>query len=202
MTKTFDSGGYSQFKNQQDMKVAIDQIDKGFDAAKKVFDMDQVSRVLAMCAVIKHKDSYPNNTFFYNSIVAKETSTVDNAGIRFKMIPSGIDATFLPNDDSNSNPLQVKNEGFSADGGRSPTKLTYLINDKTANAALRKMCQDCTDDFSKMLNGVDDYLNYIERMKTVLKKTSIWTPDLEGKIGALAAFLKTIPDGMKEVVIQ
>ena len=119
------------------------------------------------------------------------------------MIPSSIDATFLPNDDSNSNPLQVKNEGFSVDGGRSPTKLTYLIiNDKTANAALRKMCQDCTDDFSKRLNDVDDYLNYIERMKAVLKKTSIWTPDLEGKIGAVAAFLKTIPDGMKEVVIQ
>ncbi|KAF2117094.1 hypothetical protein BDV96DRAFT_630602 [Lophiotrema nucula] len=94
LAKTFDSGGYSSFKNQQDMKVAIDQIDKSFDATKNVVDMSQVSKVVNVdqvmkvlaSALIKHHDGHPNNTFIYNDVVAQEKLTADNGGIKLKLI--------------------------------------------------------------------------------------------------------------------
>lgn len=52
--KTFNQEGFSGLKNQADLKVAIEQFDKPVAEAKKVIDVEQISRVLALQALIKH----------------------------------------------------------------------------------------------------------------------------------------------------
>jgi len=85
--------GFSDFKDQKDLKLAAEKIAAGgLASAKEVVDMDQFIRLLAMEALLKHWDGYAknrNNTYIYNDTVA--VATPGPANVKLKFIPCGID---------------------------------------------------------------------------------------------------------------
>jgi hypothetical protein len=195
-SRKYDSSGFSPFENQEDLRIAIDQIGQGFEAAKKVFDMDQITKVLAMSAVIQDRDGYANNTFFYNDVIAVEAPKVGN-GIKFKMIPSGIDAILL---DEGENKFSVKIWTPGKNGGRSSRIAELMTKDPGGKANLKKACDAAAATFTANLNG---YLTYVDRAKVVLKKAGL-DPDaspLKGEIDKVVRVLKSVPSGMKTVSI-
>jgi len=187
LTKGFDSGGFSKFTDQQDLKVAVTECDKSFATAQKVIDVEQISRVLAMCAVVKHWDGYANNTFIYNNVVARADPTANNGGVKLKIIPSGIDAILQP-----GRKFEVKNEG------KDSTKLAWVIlSDNTAKENLKKTCQNCATVFAQNMPG---YLQYVERIKKVLKAAGILDA-ISKEIDVVVKEVHDVPEGMKTVKI-
>ena len=162
LDKTFNQEGFSPFEDQKDLQVAISTFGKGISVAKQVVAVDQLIRVLAMQAVVKHWDGYPNNTFVYNDTVAVENPTAEN--VKLKLIPSGIDGIFLPD-----KPFLVKNEGVLS---------KLVVNDKDANKQLTAALQDCAKVFDKSLNA---NLSFVTKLANILKAGGVDQPDKVAK---------------------
>lgn len=157
-SKGFNQEGFSDYDNQKDLAVATSLLDKGLSSAKQVIDVEQVTRVLAMQAIVKHWDGYPNNTFVYNDQVAVKDPKVEN--VKLKLIPSGIDGIYYPDKQ-----LEVKNEGV----------LSQLIfNDRDAKARLKAVLQDCGKVFDTSLK---ENLALVDKMVALLKASGVEQSD-------------------------
>ena len=184
LDKTFNQEGFSDFEDQKDLGLAISTFDKGIKVAKQVIAVDQVIRVLAMQAVVKHWDGYPNNTFVYNDTVAVENPKAEN--VKLKLIPSGIDGIFLPD-----KPFVVKNEGVLS---------KLVLNDSDTNKQLTAALQDCAKVFDKSLGA---NLSFVDKLAGILKIGGVDKPDdvakaidvvrkeLNGVKAGLGAFIQT-----------
>ncbi|KAL8792001.1 MAG: hypothetical protein Q9195_005419 [Heterodermia aff. obscurata] len=162
LDKTFNQEGFSDFEDQKDLQVAISTFDKGIKVAKQVIAVDQLIRVLAMQAVVKHWDGYPNNTFVYNDTVAVENPKPEN--VKLKLIPSGIDGIFLPD-----KPFVVKNEGVLS---------KLVLNDTDSNKQLTAALQDCAKVFDKSLSA---NLSFVSKLADILKTGGVDQPDKVAK---------------------
>ena len=158
LDKTFNQEGFSKFEDQQDLALAIAQFDKGFSAAKLVLDVEEIVRVFAMQAVVKHWDGYPNNTFIYNDMVAVEDPKIEN--VRLKLIPSGIDGIFSPD-----KPFEVKNEGIIS---------KLILSDKATTKLLQTTLQSSASAYAQSLNA---NLSLVDKMLAVLKGAGVDKPD-------------------------
>ncbi|CAF9932884.1 MAG: hypothetical protein HETSPECPRED_008471 [Heterodermia speciosa] len=184
LDKTFNQEGFSDFEDQKDLGLAISTFDKGIKVAKQVIAVDQVIRVLAMQAVVKHWDGYPNNTFVYNDTVPVENPKAEN--VKLKLIPSGIDGIFLPD-----RPFVVKNEGVLS---------KLVLNDSDTNKQLTAALQDSAKVFDKFLGA---NLSFVDKLAGILKIGGVDKPDdvakaidvvrkeLNGVKAGLGAFIKT-----------
>ncbi|KAF3025867.1 hypothetical protein E8E14_014803 [Neopestalotiopsis sp. 37M] len=155
--KKYDMNGFSSVKNQEDLKLACEQLDKGMADAKKVFDIPQIIRVLAMQAVVKHFDGYPNNTFFYNDTnPIVEHPKAENC--RFKAIPSGIDRIY-PLDKSKK--YEVKTEGILS---------RLILADPESKAALQAAIKHCAGIFEKNL---EDNLTLVKNLTKLVESVDV-----------------------------
>jgi len=195
-TRGFDSSGFSKFENQEDIRVAIEQLDKGLDAARKTFDIDQITKVLAMSAMIQDRDGYANNTFFYNDVEAVESPTVGN-GIKFRMIPSGIDAILAH---ESSSMFKVKVWTPAKYGGRSSRLAQMIVDDATGRANLKKACDAVLETYNANLNN---YIAYAEKAIESLKKAGLdpTASPLKEDVDKVIRVLRAVPRGMKVVSI-
>lgn len=164
--KKYDMDGFSPFDDEKDLEIAIEQANEGLEKAKKVFDIPQVTRVLAMQAITKHWDGYPNNTFHYNDVVPVQNPTVAN--VKFKMIPSGIDCIYSLDP---SKKWEVKPEGLLS---------RLILDDPAARAQLKTTLGECARIFQQNLPA---NLKLIDTLADLIKTANVADPDkLEKKI--------------------
>ena len=183
--KGFSQEGFSPYKDQKDLQVAIPQLVKKLDttgATKPVIDLDQLTRVMAVQTAVKHWDGYPNNTYVYNDMVGVETPDLGN--VQLKLIPSGIDGIFYPD-----KPFKVKNEGV----------LTNLVfNDQKAKALLQTKLQETAKVFDtnrdanvQLLGKMADLLKSasVDKVEQVLKEIEVVKKEVVGVKAGLDAIV-------------
>jgi hypothetical protein len=184
MKITFDLSSFSdpKIENQKDIELAIATFDKPFAEAKKILDIEQISRVLAMQALVKHWDGYPNNMFVYNDVKPVENPTVEN--IKLRIVPSGIDAIFIPGRN-----FRVKNEGILSQ---------LIIGDKASRERLREICKESAATFEKNFAG---NVKFLERLKDTLKAAGAWNEGLAAEVKVVEDELQKVKAGMANVII-
>jgi hypothetical protein len=156
--KKYDMNGFSSVTNQEDLELACEQLDKGMADAKQVFDIPQIIRVLAMQAVVKHFDGYPNNTFFYNDTnPIVEHPKAENC--RFKAIPSGIDQIYPPPDKGKK--YEVKKDGILS---------KLVLADPESRAALQAAIKHCAGIFEKNL---EDNLTLVKNLAKLVESVDV-----------------------------
>jgi len=101
----------SEFDDKADLTFAVNHIAaNGIAGVNQLFDVDQFIKFYAMEFYLKHWDGYAdntNNTYVYNDVTAVAHPGVGN--VKFKMIPWGIDQTWLP-----GRPFRLGRDGIVA----------------------------------------------------------------------------------------
>lgn len=180
--------GFTDFKDQKDIKLAADMIKAGgLQALKQIVDYDGFIKLYAMETLLKHWDGFAqsrNNTYIYNDTVAVANPTAAN--VKLKFIPCGID--------------QIMQEGRDFQVAAQAIPAQLIRNDNAARAQLFAQIKTFANTIFSRKNHDAVLKPMIDKMEALLATAGASSQGLAGPIGVVRKQLKLIRSGAFQLI--